>query len=216
MKVELTSGSLTNKQLSLNEKLSRIQIEFKANKSRFNSFGKYSFRSAEDILEGLKPFNEKYGVSFTITERLINVGSDLPIMESTATVYDNNGINELSAIAIVGVDLNQKGMQVPQQFGSASSYAKKYALGNLLLIDDTQDADAANKHDKTDVANNAPIGVGGNGTLNTTTDDKKWLNKNTPEFTKSIEYLKSGGNIEAIEKKYKLAKTVKDELLKVK
>ena len=192
------------KELSLNEKLSRIQIEFKANKSRFNSFGKYNFRSAEDILEGLKPFNEKYGVSFTITERLINVGSDLPIMESTATIFDNNGVNELSATAIVGVDLNQKGMQVPQQFGSASSYAKKYALGNLLLIDDTQDADAANKHDKTDSANNAP------------TDDKKWLNKNTPEFSKSIEYLKSGGNIEAIEKKYKLAKTVKDELLKVK
>jgi len=204
MNVELTSGSLTNKQLSLNEKLSRIQIEFKANKSRFNSFGKYNFRSAEDILEGLKPFNEKYGVSFTITERLINVGSDLPIMESTATVYDNNGINELSAIAIVGVDLNQKGMQVPQQFGSASSYAKKYALGNLLLIDDTQDADAANKHDKTDSVNNAP------------TDDKKFLNKNTPEFTKAIEYLKSGGNISAIESKYKMAKTVKDELLKVK
>jgi hypothetical protein len=192
------------KELSLNEKLSRIQIEFKANKSRFNSFGKYNFRSAEDILEGLKPFNEKYGVSFTITERLIDVNSNLPIMESTATVYDNNGINELSAIAIVGVDLNQKGMQVPQQFGSASSYAKKYALGNLLLIDDTQDADANNKHDSgiklaAEAANN-----------------QKWLNKNTPEFTKSIEYLKSGGNIEAIEKKYKLAKAVKDELLKVK
>ncbi len=206
------------KELSLNEKLSRIQIEFKANKSRFNSFGKYNFRSAEDILEGLKPFNEKYGVSFTITERLINVGSDLPIMESTATVYDNNGINELSAIAIVGVDLNQKGMQVPQQFGSASSYAKKYALGNLLLIDDTQDADAANKHDKTEDKNLSGTLVGGTGTTNTVfnTDDKKWLNKNTPEFTKSIEYLKSGGNIEAIEKKYKLAKAVKDELLKVK
>jgi oligoribonuclease (3'-5' exoribonuclease) len=95
-------------------------------------------------------------------------------------------------------------MQVPQQFGSASSYAKKYALGNLLLIDDTQDADAVNKHDKSDVANNA------------LTDDKKFLNKNTPEFTKAIEYLKSGGNISAIESKYKMAKTVKDELLKVK
>jgi len=204
------------KELSLNEKLSRIQIEFKANKSRFNSFGKYNFRSAEDILEGLKPFNEKYGVSFTITERLINVGSDLPIMESTATVYDNNGINELSAIAIVGVDLNQKGMQVPQQFGSASSYAKKYALGNLLLIDDTQDADAANKHDKTEEKNTWGKVTGGVNSKEYVTDDKKWLNKNTPEFTKSIEYLKSGGNIEAIEKKYKLAKAVKDELLKVK
>ena len=190
------------KELSLNEKLSRIQIEFKANKSRFNSFGKYNFRSAEDILEGLKPFNEKYGVSFTITEGLIS--HNPPILISTAKIIDNNGLNELEATALVGVDLNQKGMQVPQQFGSASSYAKKYALGNLLLIDDTQDADAANKHDKTDRANNEP------------TDDKKWLNKNTPEFTKSIEYLKSGGNIEAIEKKYKLAKAVKDELLKVK
>lgn len=193
------------KELSLNEKLSRIQIEFKANKSRFNSFGKYNFRSAEDILEGLKPFNEKYGVSFTITEKLVSWATDhAPIIESVATIYDNNGVNEMCCSAIVGVDLNQKGMQVPQQFGSASSYAKKYALGNLLLIDDTQDADAVNKHEKTDVANNAP------------TDDKKWLNKNTPEFSKSIEYLKSGGNIEAIEKKYKLSKTVKDELLKVK
>jgi hypothetical protein len=194
------------KELSLNEKLSRIQIEFKANKSRFNSFGKYNFRSAEDILEGLKPFNEKYGVSFTITEKLVSWATDhAPIIESVATIYDNNGVNEMCCSAIVGVDLNQKGMQVPQQFGSASSYAKKYALGNLLLIDDTQDADAANKHGKTD----------GN-TLKSTEDDKKWLNKNTPEFTKSIEYLKGGGNIEAIQKKYKLAKTVKDELLKVK
>jgi hypothetical protein len=194
------------KDLSLNEKLSRIQIEFKANKSRFNSFGKYNFRSAEDILEGLKPFNEKYGVSFTITERLIELsGNTIPMIESTATIIDNNGINELEATAIVGVDLNQKGMQVPQQFGSASSYAKKYALGNLLLIDDTQDADAVNKHDKS-VDN----------TLKSTEDEKKWLNKNTPEFTKSIEYLKSGGNLDAIEKKYKLVKQVKDELLKVK
>lgn len=212
------------KELSLNEKLSRIQIEFKANKSRFNSFGKYNFRSAEDILEGLKPFNEKYGVSFTITEKLVSWATDhAPIIESVATIYDNNGVNEMCCSAIVGVDLNQKGMQVPQQFGSASSYAKKYALGNLLLIDDTQDADAVNKHDKSEVKTwgNVTGGVTSeynktDGANNAPTDDKKWLNKNTPEFSKSIEYLKSGGNIEAIEKKYKLAKTVKDELLKVK
>ena len=188
------------KELSLNEKLSRIQIEFKANKSRFNSFGKYNFRSAEDILEGLKPFNEKYGVSFTITEKLVSWATDhAPIIESVATIYDNNGINEMCCSAIVGVDLNQKGMQVPQQFGSASSYAKKYALGNLLLIDDTQDADAVNKHDKSPVV-----------------DDKKWLNINTPEYNKAVSYLIDGGNIDTIEKKYKLAKAVKDELLKVK
>jgi hypothetical protein len=196
------------KELSLNEKLSRIQIEFKANKSRFNSFGKYNFRSAEDILEGLKPFNEKYGVSFTITESLVeSFDSNFPpMLKSVATIYDNNGINELEATAIVGVDLNQKGMQVPQQFGSASSYAKKYALGNLLLIDDTQDADSVNKHDK---------GINP-ADLVDLSDDKKWLNKNTPEFSKAIEYLKGGGSLDTIENKYKLAKAVKEELLKVK
>jgi hypothetical protein len=186
------------KVLNLNEKLSLIQKEFKANKSKFNSFGKYNFRSAEDILEALKPFNEKYQVSFVIREDIINVNP--PIINSSACILDNNGVNEIIATAIVGVDLQQKGMQVPQQFGSASSYAKKYALGNLLLIDDTQDADATNKHDKEVKAE----------------EDLKWLNKNTPEFNKAIEYLKNGGNIATIENKYKLAKAVKDELLKVK
>jgi hypothetical protein len=188
-------------ELTLNQKLSLIQKEFKASKSKFNSFGKYNFRSAEDILEALKPFNEKYQVSFVIDE-LIVAGIDhisIPMIQSTATIYDNNGINEISATAIVGVDLNQKGMQVPQQFGSASSYGKKYALGNLLLIDDTQDSDASNKHEKT-----APV------------DELKWLNKNTPEFTKAIEYLKNGGNIATIENKYKMTAIVKNELLKVK
>ena len=191
------------KELSLHEKLSKIQVEFKANKSKFNSFGKYNFRSAEDILEALKPYNEKYSVSFTITETLIGVeGANVPLLESTATIFDNNGINEISATAIVGVDLQQKGMQVPQQFGSASSYGKKYALGNLLLIDDTQDPDATNTHGK-------PAAT-------TTTEELKWLNVGQPEFTKAIEYLKNGGNIEVIEKKYKLAAKTKQELLKVK
>jgi hypothetical protein len=187
------------KELSLHEKLSKIQVEFKANKSKFNSFGKYNFRSAEDILEALKPYNEKYGVSFTINESLIC--ENPPVLKSTASIIDNNGINVIKAIAIVGVDLQQKGMQVPQQFGSASSYGKKYALGNLLLIDDTQDADATNTHGK-------PAA--------TTEVEQKWLNVNTPEFTKAIEYLKNGGTIEVIEKKYKLAAKTKQELLKVK
>ena len=192
------------KDLSLHEKLSKIQVEFKANKTKWNSFGKYNFRSAEDILEALKPYNEKYGVSFTINETLIGVeGANVPLLESTATIFDNNGINEISATAIVGVDLQQKGMQVPQQFGSASSYGKKYALGNLLLIDDTQDPDATNTHGK-------PAAT------TTTEVEQKWLNIGQPEFTKAIEYLKGGGSIDVIEKKYKLAKKVKDELLKVK
>jgi len=193
-------------ELTLNQKLSLIQKEFKASKSKFNSFGKYNFRSAEDILEALKPYNEKYQVSFVIREDIINVNP--PIINSSACILDNNGVNEIIATAIVGVDLNQKGMQVPQQFGSASSYGKKYALGNLLLIDDTQDPDASNKHDKAETLTPKEISAA--------LDDKKWLNKNTPEFNKAIEYLKNGGNIATIEGKYKMTKVVKDELLKVK
>lgn len=190
-------------ELTLAEKLSKIQVEFKSNKSRFNSFGKYNFRSAEDILEGLKPFNEKYGVYFTIREEVSVIFETTPILISTATIHDNNDINEIEATAIVGVDLQQKGMQVPQQFGSASSYGKKYALGNLLLIDDTQDADATNTGGAKN-ATTAPV------------DEKKFLNKNTPEFNKAIEYLKNGGNFTAIENKYKMNKEVRSELLKIK
>lgn len=130
------------------EKLSKIQIEFKAKKSRFNSFGKYNFRSAEDILEALKPINEKYRVYFTINENFISTES-LPVLETKASMVDiDDPTNPIVATAVVGVDMAQKGMATPQQFGSASSYAKKYALGNLLLIDDTADADATNDHGK--------------------------------------------------------------------
>lgn len=177
------------KELDLNEKLSRIQQEFKSKKSKFNSFGKYYFRSAEDILEALKPMNEKYGVYFLIKEKYLGNA----IIESKAYICDINGINRLSATAIVGVDLEQKGMQTPQAFGSASSYGKKYALGNLLLIDDTQDADATNDH-----------------------QTKKTLNINTPEFTKAIEFIKGGGELSKIEEKYNLSKEAKNQLTKIK
>ena len=133
--------------MTLGEKLSLIQQEFKAKKSRYNSFGKYNFRSAEDILEGLKPFNSKYKVYFTISEDMAYT-EGVPVIISTAKAHDCESDNTVSATAIVGVDLNQKGMQKPQAFGSASSYGKKYALGNLLLIDDTADADATNGHGK--------------------------------------------------------------------
>lgn len=141
--------------MTLGEKLSMIQQEFKAKKSRYNSFGKYNFRSAEDILEGLKPFNSKYGVYVTVSEELI-LGSQVPTINSTAKIVDAKTGESILATAIVGVDLAQKGMQIPQSFGSASSYAKKYALGNLLLIDDTADSDATNGHNKTTAVTSAP------------------------------------------------------------
>jgi hypothetical protein len=185
--------------LSLKDKLSRIQVEFKANKSRFNSFGKYNFRSAEDILEALKPMNEKYNVFFTVQESFKESNLNIPIIVSTAMIVDCDKNDEntpaITASAIVGVDLAQKGMQTPQAFGSASSYAKKYALGNLLLIDDTADADATNKHDK------APVEV-----------EKDWLNKGSENFDKAFDYIAGGGDIELVKKKYKISKEVLEEL----
>ena len=130
--------------MTINEKLSKIQVELKAKKSRYNSFGKYHYRSAEDILEALKPFNTKYGVNIIITERLVEFGT-LGTIESTARITDVEGGNFVEAVAYASVE-KAGGMALPQAFGSASSYSKKYALNNLFLIDDTADADATNTH----------------------------------------------------------------------
>ena len=165
----------------LNEKLATIQTKFKSKKSRFNSFGKYYFRSAEDILEATKPFLLELGVSVTINEKIVLVDSPFPMIESTATITD--GKNAIHATAIVGVDLDQKGMQMPQKFGSASSYGKKYALGNLFLIDDTQDSDATNNHGKAAKA-------------------KPKLEGQALEKAKA--FLKAGGSLEAIKNKYEI------------
>ena len=169
-------------QLTLQQKLAKVQTEFKSKKSRFNSFGKYYFRSAEDILEAIKPFLLKYGITVTVDEELI-VEGPVPVIKTTATIHDEKGMT-MSTSAIVGVDLNQKGMQVPQQFGSASSYGKKYALGNLFLIDDTQDSDATNKHGK----------------------DK------LQDLEKAKSYIQSGGKLDAIKKKYQLTPQQEKEL----
>ena len=132
------------------EKLSVIQTTLKAEKSRWNGFGKYNYRSAEDILEATKTYLDRMGLTLTISESILNPGDTqgLPLMSTTATLTDCNTGQEVSATAIVGVDLQQKGMQKPQAFGAASSYGKKYALGNLFLIDDTKDADGTNTHGK--------------------------------------------------------------------
>ena len=177
--------------MTLNDKLTEIQTRFKSKKSRFNSFGKYHFRSAEDILEATKPFLKELGVTVTINEELI-ADSPMPVLKTTASV--NDGKSAIHATAIVGVDLNQKGMQTPQQFGSASSYAKKYALGNLFLIDDTQDSDASNTHGTNKSAT---------ATLTSIKD---------PAFDKAKSYIKSGGKLDAIKKKYKLSAEVEKAL----
>ena len=180
----------------LNQKLAIVQTKLKTKKTSYNAFGKYYFRKAEDILEAVKPFLLEQGVSVTIREEIIAT-DPVPTLQSTATISD--GENAIHATAVVGVDLNQKGMQTAQQFGAASSYGKKYALGNLFLIDDTADADSTNEHGSKVVEKikekNKPI-----------------LHRGTASFDKAKTYIKSGGKLTTIEAKYKVHEFAKQEL----
>ena len=171
----------------LNNKLAQVQTKLKAKKSSYNSFGKYYFRKSEDILEAIKPFLLELDVSVIIKEQIIAT-EPVPMLESSAIFSD--GENQITATAVVGVDLNQKGMQTSQQFGAASTYGKKYALGNLLLIDDTEDADASNTHGKA-----AAVAA------------KPKPKITVEQFNKAKDYLKNGGKLEAIKSKYALTQT---------
>ena len=170
--------------MTLTNKLTKIQTEFKSKKSRYNSFGKYYFRSAEDILEATKPFLKELNVTVTVHEELVSF--DPPVMQVTAKLSDGKDIIESQAV--VGVDTDQKGMQMPQRYGAASSYGKKYALGNLFLIDDTQDSDATNTHGKSKTA----------------ITNSQW--------DKAKKYVKSGGKVDAIKSKYSLTQAQETEL----
>lgn len=136
------------------KKLTEIQNELKAPKNQYNAFGKYKYRSCEDILEAVKPLLKKHDCTLTITDEVKEVGG-LTFIEATATITEIHGqpnatsLEYISVSAQAGIDPNRKGMDIAQSFGSSSSYARKYALNGLFLIDDTKDADATNDHGKT-------------------------------------------------------------------
>ena len=176
----------------LNNKLAQVQTKLKAKKSSYNSFGKYYFRKSEDILEAIKPFLLELDVSVVIKEQIIAT-EPVPMLESTAIFSD--GENQITATAVVGVDLSQKGMQTSQQFGAASTYGKKYALGNMFLIDDTEDADATNTHGKA-----AAVAA------------KPKPKITVEQFNKAKDYLKNGGKLEAIKTKYTLTSKQEETL----
>jgi len=181
--------------MTILEKLQRIQLELKAPKNQRNNFGKYNYRSAEDILEAIKPYEEKYKVLFKINDKLVQVGEYIYV-DSEAKIIDIESIDRESSVSSTAqaiIDFNAKGMQNPQKTGSASSYAKKYALGNLLLLDDTKDSDATNNHSK---------------------NAKTTLTQTSTEFDKVKKYLKDGGSMEAVEARYTMSKQVKQILIK--
>lgn len=160
----------------LNSALVKVQSELKAPKNQRNNFGKYNYRSAEDILEAVKPLLKANGLTMTITDSVEELAG-MVVITSTATISD--GTDSVSSSAQAGVDPNRKGMDIAQSFGSSSSYARKYAMNGLLLIDDTKDADATNTHGNTTASTPR---------VNTTaTSETDW-------FTKGIDYIKSASD----------------------
>ena len=130
---------------NLTEKIVAIQSTLKAPKSQYNSFGKYKYRNQEDILEAVKPLLQEQGLVMTIGDNIIEVAG-IPVINAVVSVTD--GTEEASVMAQAGIDINRKGMDIAQSFGASSSYARKYALNGMFLIDDTKDADSTNNHSK--------------------------------------------------------------------
>lgn len=166
------------------EQIINIQRQLKAPKNQFNNFGKYKYRSCEDILEAVKPLLHENGLSQTISDEIVNVG-DRYYIKATVTVSD--GENEQSVTAYAREAENKKGMDESQITGTASSYARKYALNGMWLIDDTKDADTeSHKKEKENRPPKKPV-----------------LKPNTERWQKAVHHL--AGNkvdIDTVSEKY--------------
>lgn len=179
---------------SLNDKLVNIQGRLKAPKNQRNNFGNYNYRSCEDILEAVKPLLKDHNLVLNLTDETMQIG-DIYFIQANAVLSD--GEKSIAVKAQAGIHPNKKGMDIAQSFGASSSYARKYALNGLFLIDDTKDADATNTHDDSD-----PI-----------SENKPWLEKNTPQFDNAKKALADGFKISDIRKKYKVSKEVANLLI---
>ena len=168
--------------------LLNIQSELKAPKNQYNSFGKYKYRSTEDILEAVKPLLLKYECVMTISDT-IQEKAGIIFCESSIKFIDKDG-KEFISTASAGIDPNRKGMDIAQSFGASASYSRKYALNALFLIDDTKDPDSTNTHGK---------------------EEKPKLELNSVTFDKCrAAYLKDKRNLPLIQDKYEIdAETLK-------
>lgn len=137
------------------EALIKIQSELVATKSQYNSFGKYYYRSCEDILEAVKPLLSKYNAELTISDDVVSVG-DRVYVKATVSITDGKETKTVTAFAREPLD--RKGQDSSQITGATSSYARKYALNGLFLIDDNKDADTEELKNETDARSNAKKG----------------------------------------------------------
>lgn len=187
--------------MQFNEIYSNIQFELKAPKSQVNSFAKYNYRSCEDILEAVKPLLHKYNVTLTLHDDVVMIG-DRYYVKAVATL--SNGIDSISAQALAREQDEKKGLDGSQVTGTASSYARKYALNGLFCIDDTKDADTdeyANQTSKAKpVQQPAPL--------------KEVFNSAHPDWNKVLNNLSAGkGSIAALQGYYSISASVEKEII---
>lgn len=136
---------ITDSQVVLNQRVGDIQHKLKAPKGQYNSFGKYNYRSCEDILEGVKPLLKEHNLALLIDDEIVQIGERYYV-KATAKITDGREI--VSATAYAREPDTKKGMDESQITGATSSYARKYALNALLCIDDTKDADTMDNSKK--------------------------------------------------------------------
>lgn len=192
------------------KELIEIQAELKAPKNQHNSFGKYNYRSCEDILEAVKPLLKKQKCTLTLTDGVLEV-AEFAFVDATATI--SNGKESVSVRAQAGINPNRKGMDIAQSFGSSSSYARKYALNGLFLIDDTKDADHTNDHGKASKVQPRPIASMDTVKFKAPTPQKETMNATHPNWDKCVKYLRGVGSMTELEKKYIISDDVKEKLI---
>ena len=142
--------------MGIQEKLMNIQYELKCNKSQYNSFGRYAYRSSEDILEAVKPLLYKYKATLVVNDDIVLIG-DRFYVKATSKITDIETGECVESTAFAREDESQKGMSSAQVTGSVSSYARKYSMNALFAIDDNKDSDATNTHGKDIKPNMTPV-----------------------------------------------------------
>jgi hypothetical protein len=179
------------------EELIKIQSELKAPKNQYNNFGKYKYRSCEDILEAVKPLCAKSGALLTITDEIVPIGENL-FVKAVANFIHGEFSHSVTAWAMHPKE--RKGMDASQVTGATSSYARKYALNGLFLIDDTKDADATN-----------------NGDIEKTEEKPKTKVKKKPalpdnKFADAVKFLKNGKTMDELKTYYTIDKEIEKKL----
>ena len=186
--------------MNIYEKLLNVQTELKAPKGQFNAFGKYKYRSCEDILEALKPVLNKYKLTFFINDEIIEVNNRNYVKATITIINIEKPDEQIQTSALAREEETKKGMDGSQITGASSSYARKYALNGMFMIDDTKDSDSTNTHGK-DKTEQEKV--------------KDFLNSRNGMIEKLSEYVK-GDKLERMLKNYGVNELfeMKDEQLK--